>query len=105
MQFLKCQQLQVKVVTVKVERVAGGYSTNTYIKDTENDSISLMLYAGGPGQYEWLESFFAEGESSATLTVEVALCDWNAKGLKGCVLSVIKADGTKVYNEYNFINN
>ena len=61
----------------------------------------MLLYSGSATQYSWLEAFFAEGELSAELTVELALCDWNAKGLKGCVLAVVTDDG-KVYNTTNF---
>jgi len=38
------------------------------------------------------------------VTVELALCDWNAKGYKGAVISAIGEDGVKVYNNYNFSN-
>ena len=88
----------VYVVTAKVEKVSkqqGSYTNVTFYVG------NVLLYSGNAGQYGWLEQFFAEGETSATLTVELALCDWNAKGLKGCVLSVITEDG-KVYNELNF---
>jgi hypothetical protein len=64
----------------------------------------VLLYTGNANQYSWIQdNFFAEGELEATLTVELALCDWNAKGLKGCVLAVYNEDGSKVYNELNFI--
>ena len=88
------ETVSVYVVTGSISRVVGGYSTNTYVVDGDNQ---FMLYAGGPAQYAWLDDYTGE-----TVTIELAICDWNAKGLKGCVLSITLADGTKLYNEYNF---
>ena len=89
---------KVYVVTALVEKVSkqqGSYTNVTFYVD------GVLLHSGSATQYSWLEQFFAEGETSATLTVELALCDWNAKGIKGCVLAVITDDG-KVYNTTNF---
>lgn len=88
------QTTSVYVVTATISRVIGGYSTNTYLVDGSNQ---FMLYAGGPGNYAWLDDY-----NGQTVTVEVAVCDWNAKGLKGCVLSITLADGTQIFNELNF---
>ena len=84
----------VYVITATIDRVVGGYSTNTYLVDGDS---KFLLYAGGPAQYAWLEDY-----NGQTVTVEVAACDWNAKGLKGCVLSITLADGTQIFNELNF---
>ena len=84
----------VYVVTATISRVVGGYSTNTYLVD---GSKQFLLYAGGAAQYAWLDDY-----NGQTVTVEVAICDWNSKGLKGCVLSITLADGTQIFNEYNF---
>ena len=84
----------VYVITATIDRVVGGYSTNTYLVDGDS---KFLLYAGGPAQYAWLEDY-----NGQTVTVEVATCDWNAKGLKGCVLSITLADGTQIFNELNF---
>ncbi len=84
----------VYVVTATISRVVGGYSTNTYLVDGDS---KFLLYAGGPAQYAWLEDY-----NGQTVTVEVAVCDWNAKGLKGCVLSITLDDGTQIFNELNF---
>ena len=86
---------QVYVVTATITKTVGGYSTNYYVD-------GFMLYSGGPTQYTWLDAFFADGADEATVTLELALCDWNAKGLKGCILAVYNADGTKTYNTLNF---
>ena len=73
--------------------VDAGYYTN--IKITDGDA-SLTLYSSSANQYSWLKQFAGQ-----EVTIELNLCDWNAKGLKGCILSVITEDG-KVYNELNF---
>ena len=89
---------QIYVVTANVAKVTkqqGSYTNITFYVG------GVLLYSGSAGQYSWLESFFEDGKSEATLTVELALCDWNAKGLKGCVLAVHTDDG-KVYNTLNF---
>ena len=88
----------VYVVTALVQKTStqqGSYTNVTF------NVGGIMLYTGQATQYAWIEEFFPEGETSATLTIEFALCDWNAKGLKGCILAVITEDG-KVYNEFNF---
>ena len=91
---------QIYIVTAKVAKVSkqqGSYTNVTfYVGD-------VLLYTGSASQYSWIENnFFAEGELEATLTVELAICDWNAKGLKGCVLAVYNEDGSKICNELNF---
>ena len=54
------------------------------------------LYHSGAAQYSFLEQF-----NGQEITVEIATCNWNSKAVKGCVLSVITADG-KIYNTLNF---
>ena len=85
---------KVYVITGTIKLVDGAYSDNYYVTDGTND---LLLYAGGGSQYSWLADFIGQ-----EITIEYAVCDWNAKGLKGCVLSIITADGTQIFNEYNF---
>ncbi len=88
--------------TVKVYVVSGTievdsssqYSVKYYVSDGTN---TILLYSGSAGQYAWLADYAGQ-----ELTIEVAVCDWNARGLKGCVLSITTSDGTTVYNEYNF---
>lgn len=84
----------VYVVSGKLTKITSAYSVNYYID-------GFLLYSGGKTQYAWLDTFFEEGTTEANVTVELAICDWNAKGLKGCVLAVITEDG-KICNELNF---
>lgn len=81
---------QVYVLTGTVTKVVGGYSTNYYVD-------GFLLYSGGATQYAWLDAYLDK-----SVTLELAICDWNAKGLKGCVLAVYNEDGTKTFNQLNF---
>ncbi len=85
---------QVYVVTATVKLVESNFYANIYLT---NGSTDFILYCSNASQYAFLKSFAGE-----EVTVELALCDWNAKGLKGCVLSVITEDG-QVFNEFNFL--
>lgn len=86
---------KVYVVTASVKVVEEAKYSNIYIVFGETE---LSLYCNSASQYNWLKAF-----SDQTVTIEVALCNWNNKTFyKGCVLAVTTADGTKVCNELNF---
>lgn len=84
-----------KVYVVNATVNVMDYGFYTIINLTSGDS-TLSLYCSGANQYSWLFDY-----SGKEVTMELSLCDWNAKGLKGCVLSIITEDG-KIYNEFNF---
>ena len=86
--------VEVYVVTGTVRQEVTNYSTNTYVGDGPDE---IMLYAGGKDQYKWLTPYLDQ-----TVTIELAVCDWNAKGNKGCVLSITTEDGTQIFNTLNF---
>jgi len=88
------ETVKVYVVTGEIEVQGEQYATKYFVSDGTN---KFLLYSGSPGQYAWLAEYAGQ-----ELTIEVAVCDWNAKGLKGCVLSITTADGTQIFNEYNF---
>lgn len=85
---------KVFIVEATIAKNSGGFST-TY--DVVAGDAKLQLYSGSGSQYSWLEPF-----AGKTVTVEVALCNWNGKALKGCVLAVID-NGVKTVNSINFI--
>lgn len=64
--------------------------------EIQSGSNALGLYHGSTAQYSFLEQF--KGQE---VTLEIAICNWNSKQLKGCVLSVITQDG-KILNTLNF---
>ena len=82
----------VYVITAKFKLVQAQYYSNIYVTDGTTD---ILLYTSKASQYSWAYDFTED------VIIEIALCDWNAKGLKGAVLAVYTADG-KVLNELNF---
>ncbi|MBQ4273339.1 MAG: hypothetical protein IJB95_06825, partial [Clostridia bacterium] len=85
----------VYVLQAKIIVETGAYSSTIKLQDP-NGSATLMLYSSGSKQYSWLLPY--EGQ---TVTMELAMCNWNAKGYKACVIS-ITVDGQKVVNTLNF---
>lgn len=86
---------EVYIVNAKIEIEIGQHSEKVKLV---GDNYSLELYCSGAKQYAFLQPY--DGQ---TVTVEVALCNWNGKTFyKGCVLSVTGADGVKVFNRLNF---
>ncbi len=84
----------VYVVKAKVVVEETQYSKNIYLMDGDT---KFMLYCSGANQYAFLQAY-----ADQEVTVEIAPCNWNSKGYKGCVLAVRLADGTKIVNELNF---
>ena len=83
----------ITTATVTVEEST--YYTNIHLA---LNGTKLRLYCSSASQYNWLKAFAGQ-----EVTVEVAACNWNDKNYyTGCVLSVVNADGTKVYNTLNF---
>ncbi len=84
----------VYVVDVEIRVEGSNYSVKVFVKDGDTE---LLLYAGGGKQYSFVSQY--DGQK---VTVELALCDWNNKGAKGCVLSVTDSEGVKTVNTLNF---
>lgn len=83
-----------KIENVQLSVKKSSFSTNASV--TAGD-VTISLYSGG-SEYAWLAEY--DGQ---TVTVELALCNWNLKTFyKGCVLSVTDANGEKTLNNYNF---
>lgn len=89
-------ELSTKVFSVQVQInfVETTFYSNMYIVDGETQ---LLLYTSSGNQYSWLKQFTGQ-----TITVELLLCDWNAKGYKGAVIAAYGSDGVKVFNALNF---
>ena len=85
------------VYTIKATVEVGGSAYYTNIKLTSG-STSVNLYCSSAAQYTWLQAYAGQ-----EITMEIAPCNWNSKSYyTGCVLAVVNADGTKVYNTLNF---
>ena len=89
--------------------VTADYTTNGYIVSCkvsvgqnavvlQGVNTSITLYASGVSAYSWLSDYAQD----QTVTLEIALCNWNAKGYKACVLAICLEDGTKILNTTNF---
>ena len=89
--------------------VTADYTTNGYIVSCkvsvgqnavvlQGVNTSITLYASGVSAYSWLSDYAQD----QTVTLEIALCNWNAKGYRACVLAICLEDGTKILNTTNF---
>lgn len=86
----------IYVLDVKVNVIETNFYTSINIGEVDGD-VTLSLYCSGAGQYEFLKQF-----SGQTVTVELALCNWNGKTYyAGCVLSATDSEGNTVYNQLN----
>ena len=85
---------EVYTMKVKVAESENGYA---YVLTSADGSFRITLYSGSKGQYSWLAQYIGQ-----EITVEVAACNWNSKGYKGCVLAIVLPDGTKIINTLNF---
>ena len=86
-------EVYVLTVTVVVNE------TNNYsnIKLRSGDT-EISLYCSSANQYKFLKEY-----NGQEVIVEIAPCNWNAKGYyAGCVLAIRHDDGTKTCNELNF---
>ncbi len=83
-------------MSAKIVSVGNAYYTSIVVKN-EDESKSITLYSANAGQYGFLNEFVGQ-----TVTLEIAACDWNQKGIKGAVLAVIIEDGEKIVNTLNF---
>ena len=89
--------------------VTADYTTNGYIVSCkvsvgqnavvlQGENSTITLYASGVSAYSWLSNYAKD----QVVTLEIALCNWNAKGYKACVLAICLEDGTKILNTTNF---
>lgn len=83
----------VYVLDVKITKVSAQFYTNYYV---ESDGVKITLYNNGD-LYSWITPYVDQ-----TVTVEFALCNWNAKNpYKGAVLAV-RSESGKVVNTVGY---
>ncbi|MDE6660716.1 MAG: hypothetical protein K2J93_02690 [Anaeroplasmataceae bacterium] len=94
---------QVYVIEVKVKLVESQHFSNIYINSPTSDK-QIILYCSSANQYNWLKKYAGEnGELGETITIEIALCNWNKKSpFRGCILAVLGENGEKEVNTLNF---
>ena len=72
-----------------------GYGQPSIIDANGN---KIGFYCSGVGQYSFLDAY--KGQE---VTLEIALCNWNAKTYwTGCAIAIRLADGTKILNPLYF---
>lgn len=94
--FASSDTTKVFITSGVISKVKGGYSTNYYIEDPDNPSNKLQIYSSGEKGLTWLDAFIGE-----EVTLELVICNWNGKGYKIAVISVVTSDG-KIINRNNF---
>ena len=82
----------VYVFDAKIHLVEQTYFSNYYLQNADG-SVEFLLYASNGSQYSWLKEYVGK-----TITVEVAMCDWNNKGYRACVLAIV-VDGVTIVND------
>lgn len=91
------QTAQVYVVEGKVTKVDAQYYSNIYLSDP-NGSDSIQFYTNNASQYTNMLGDYID----QTITMEVALCNWNSKSAYTlCGIAVVTENG-KIHNSINF---
>ena len=88
------------VVTGVIKFVETKFYSNAYltINGAADKDVSALFYCSNANsQYKMLKEY--DGQE---VTVEVALCDWNNKGYRLCLLSITGQDGVQKINTYNY---
>lgn len=82
--------LQAKIIFIETQY----YSQ---IKIEGEDGTQMNLYSASANQYSWLKEY-----KDKTVTLELAVCNWNGKKYYvGCAISAT-VDGQKIINSLNF---
>ena len=89
-------------VTLKFRKVyvksnEGAYSSTYELYGESGTGDKIILYTSSGSQYNGLLGNY----KNRVVEVEIALCNWNCKGYKGCVLAVID-NGETIPNVLNY---
>lgn len=85
------------VYVVKAKIVVIEAQFYSQIKIEGEDGTQMNLYSSSANQYSWLKEY-----KDQTVTLELAVCNWNGKNYYvGCAISAI-VDGQKIINSLNF---
>lgn len=72
-----------------------GFSSKLYVVVGET---KLLMYTSSANQYNWLRDY-----ADQTVTMDLALCNWNGQGVKGSILAIYDATtNEKITNNLNF---
>lgn len=81
---------------VQVTSKQGSYTNITYYLYNEDGTESYQFYSGSASQYAFIDEYLDQ-----VLTLEIAICNWNGKGNKLCLISIV-TDSGKILNRTNF---
>ena len=81
---------------VQVTSKQGSYTNITYYLYNEDGTESYQFYSGNASQYAFIDEYLNQ-----VLTLEIAICNWNGKGNKLCLISIV-TDSGKILNRTNF---
>ncbi len=83
-------------IEAKITSETSKYFSNYYV-NSPTTSDRITLYSSSGNQYSFLEPFVDQ-----IVTIEIALCNWNAKNpYKASIIAVV-TDSGKVINSFNF---
>ena len=91
------QTTQVYRTKVYVKSNEGAYSSTYELYGESGTGDKIILYTSSGSQYNGLLGNY----KNQVVEVEIALCNWNCKGYKGCVLAVID-NGETIPNVLNY---
>ena len=94
--FSTTDTTQVYVTTGVVEIFKTAYYTNYYLQTPESADSKMLIYSSNGTGLGWLDDF-----AGKEITLELTVCNWNGKGNRIAVISVITDDG-KIISNYNF---
>lgn len=84
--------------STNIYRVKATIAVAQYAASLTAGEASITMYTSSKTQYAWIYEAYPNTE----LTFDIALCNWNCKGYKVCVLAVYTPDGARLYNTLNF---
>ena len=99
--IIKAELAEVDVTadfSTNIYRVKATITVSQYAAALTAGEASITMYTSSKTQYAWIYETYPDTE----LTFDIALCNWNCKGYKVCVLAVYTPDGARLYNTLNF---
>lgn len=84
----------VFVITGKLDIPTG----NSQPSITDASGTKFSFYCSGSSQFAFLHPYAGQ-----EVTLEIAACNWNSKTYwRGCAIAIRLADGSKIFNTWNF---
>ncbi len=94
--FSTTDTTKVYVTTGVLEIVETPYYSNYYLQVPGDATNKMLIYSSNGAGLGWMDEF-----AGKEITLELTICNWNGKGNRIAVISVITEDG-KIINPNNF---